>query len=43
MVRTETSQIDVRLESRVSAVIANALGEERAPERPTPDLPEVEE
>jgi len=34
MVRTETSQIDVRLESRVSAVIANALGEERAPERP---------
>jgi flagellar assembly protein FliH len=37
MVRTETSQIDVRLESRVSAVIANALGEERAPERPAPD------
>jgi flagellar assembly protein FliH len=37
VVRTETSQIDVRLESRVSAVIANALGEERAPERPAPD------
>jgi flagellar assembly protein FliH len=43
IVRTETSQIDVRLESRVSAVIANALGEERAPERPTPDPLEVEE
>ncbi len=43
MVRTETSQIDVRLESRVSAVIANALGEERAPERPAPDPLEVEE
>jgi flagellar assembly protein FliH len=43
MVRTETSQIDVRLESRVSAVIANALGEERAPERPTPDPAELEE
>ncbi|MGH8136708.1 MAG: flagellar assembly protein FliH [Steroidobacteraceae bacterium] len=36
IVRTETSQIDVRLESRVNAVIANALGEERAPERPVP-------
>lgn len=34
VVRTETSQIDVRLESRVNAVIANALGDERAPERP---------
>jgi len=43
MVRTELSQIDVRLESRVSAVIANALGEERAPERPTPDPAELEE
>jgi flagellar assembly protein FliH len=43
MVRTETSQIDVRLESRVNAVIANALGEERAPERPTPDPAELEE
>jgi flagellar assembly protein FliH len=43
MVRTETSQIDVRLESRVSAVMANALGEERAPERPTPDPAELEE
>ena len=43
MVRTETSQIDVRLESRVSAVIANALGEERAPERPLPVPAEMDE
>jgi flagellar assembly protein FliH len=43
IVRTETSQIDVRLESRVGAVIANALGEERAPERPAPDPAELEE
>ena len=43
MVRTETSLIDVRLDSRINAVIANALGEERAPVRPTPDAVEVEE
>jgi flagellar assembly protein FliH len=43
VVRTETSQIDVRFESRVSAVIANALGEERAPERPVADTAEPEE
>jgi flagellar assembly protein FliH len=43
IVRTETSQIDVRLESRISAVIANALGEERAPERPTPEPAESQE
>ncbi len=43
IVRTETSQIDVRLDSRINAVIANALGEERAPERPTPDPVEFEE
>lgn len=43
IVRTDTSQIDVRLESRISAVIANALGEERAPERPTPDPAELGE
>jgi flagellar assembly protein FliH len=42
MVRTETSQIDVRFESRVNAVIANVLGDERAPERPTPEAPEQE-
>lgn len=40
IVRTESSQIDVRLESRVSAVIANAFGEERAPTRPSTDSPE---
>jgi flagellar assembly protein FliH len=34
VVRTEASQIDVKFESRVSAVIASALGDERAPERP---------
>jgi flagellar assembly protein FliH len=39
IVRTDTAQIDVRLESRISAVIANALGEERAPERPKADAP----
>lgn len=43
MVRTENSQIDVRLDTRISAVIANALGEERAPERPAPDPAETEE
>jgi flagellar assembly protein FliH len=43
MVRTETSQIDVRLDSRINAIIANALGEERAPERPTPDQGQIEE
>jgi flagellar assembly protein FliH len=42
MVRTENSQVDVRIESRVSAVIANALGEERAPERPATDPTETE-
>ena len=34
LIRTDTSQIDVRLESRISAVIASALGEERAAVRP---------
>src|SRR5215472_14878764 len=33
VVRTENSQIDARLESRISAVIANALGDEREAER----------
>ncbi|HUI62229.1 MAG TPA: flagellar assembly protein FliH [Steroidobacteraceae bacterium] len=41
IVRTDVSQIDVRLESRISSVIANALGEERAPERPA-EPPESE-
>jgi flagellar assembly protein FliH len=42
MIRTETSQIDVRLDSRINAIIANALGEERAPERPATDPAETE-
>jgi flagellar assembly protein FliH len=33
IVRTETSRIDARLESRINTLIANALGDERAPER----------
>jgi flagellar assembly protein FliH len=33
VVKTETSRIDARLESRINTVIANALGDERAPER----------
>jgi flagellar assembly protein FliH len=33
IVRTETSTIDARLDSRISAVIANALGDERAADR----------
>jgi flagellar assembly protein FliH len=43
VIRTETSQIDVRLESRINAIIANVLGEERAPERPALDPAETEE
>jgi flagellar assembly protein FliH len=33
VVKTETSRIDARLESRINTVIANVLGDERAPER----------
>jgi flagellar assembly protein FliH len=33
VVKTETSRIDARLESRINAVIANVLGDERALER----------
>ena len=33
VVRTENSRIDARLESRINTVIANALGDERAPAR----------
>jgi flagellar assembly protein FliH len=43
VIRTETSQVDVKLESRVNAIIANVLGEERAPERPAPDPTEADE
>ena len=34
LVRSDTSQIDARFESRVNAVLASALGEQRASERP---------
>jgi len=33
IVRTDTSTIDARLDNRINTVIANALGDERAPER----------
>jgi flagellar assembly protein FliH len=33
MVRTENSQIDARLESRINTVITSALGDERAQDR----------
>ena len=33
LIRSENSQIDARFESRVTAVVANALGDERSPER----------
>jgi flagellar assembly protein FliH len=33
IVKTETSRIDARLESRINTVMANVLGDERAPER----------
>lgn len=33
VIRTENSHVDARLESRISAVIANVLGDERAEER----------
>lgn len=33
LVRSDNSQIDARFESRVNAVLASALGEQRAPER----------
>ena len=36
LARTDTSQIDARLESRVNAIVAAALGEERAAARTAP-------
>jgi flagellar assembly protein FliH len=35
LVRSDSSRIDARFESRVNAVLASALGEQRAPERAT--------
>ena len=43
VVRTENSRIDARLESRINTVIANALGDERAPERTEAPPPEAGE
>lgn len=39
-IRTETSQIDARVESRLNAVIATAFGDERTAARQTPTPPE---
>lgn len=40
LVRSDSSQIDARFESRVNAVLASALGEQRTPERAAaPDEP----
>jgi flagellar assembly protein FliH len=40
VIRTENSQMDVKLESRINAIMANVLGEERAPERPATEQKE---
>jgi flagellar assembly protein FliH len=40
VVRTETSRIDARLESRINTIMVNALGDERSPERGEPTPPE---
>jgi flagellar assembly protein FliH len=42
IVRSESSQIDARLESRVHAVMTSTLGEERASERQAGDNPATE-
>lgn len=39
LVRTDTSQIDARFDSRVNAIVAAALGDERAPDRNAPEDP----
>ena len=40
VVKTETSRIDARLESRINTVMANALGDERSPDRTDTPSPE---
>ena len=40
VVKSETSRIDARLESRINTVIANALGDERSPDRTDTPPPE---
>lgn len=39
LVRTDTSQIDARFDSRVNAIVSVALGDERATERPSSSTP----
>jgi flagellar assembly protein FliH len=41
LVRTDTSQIDARLESRLNAIVSAALGDERTPARGATDAPET--
>jgi flagellar assembly protein FliH len=41
LVRTDTSQLDARLESRLNAIVSAALGDERAPARSTQDSSEA--
>ncbi len=43
LVRSDTSQIDARFESRVHAVLAAALGEQRAPERAGTAAPDADD
>lgn len=38
-VRTDTSQIDARLESRLNVIVSSILGDERAPARAASDAP----
>jgi flagellar assembly protein FliH len=41
VVRTENSRIDARLESRINAIMVNALGDERSPDRTDPTTEEA--
>jgi flagellar assembly protein FliH len=43
LVRSDNSQIDARFESRVHAVLAAALGEQRAPERAAAAAPDADD
>lgn len=39
IVRTDTSQLDARLDSRLNAIVSAAFGDERAPQRTVDDAP----
>jgi flagellar assembly protein FliH len=41
LIRTDTSQVDARLESRLNAIVSAALGDERAPTRAAADSGET--